>query len=234
MTFEDALSYPRAHDDWLKTVLIGGVLTLLSVFLIPTILVYGYVVRAIRDSLDGVEEPPQFEDWGPLFVEGLQAFVVGLVYMLVPLVVTGITVGGSIIALATGSQAGAVAGLAGLFGGLALSAVLSLVFGYLAVAAVVNFAKEGSIGAAFDVETIRTVAFDSRYAVAWASALVVFLGAAVIVGVLNTVPLLGTVAGAFVFFYADVVAANLWADGFAQATDVPEDTGSFGAGDVTA
>ncbi|MDG5778302.1 DUF4013 domain-containing protein [Haloarculaceae archaeon H-GB2-1] len=232
MTFEDALAYPRERDDWVMTILIGGVLTLFGVLLIPAILVYGYVIRAVRDSLEGETEPPKFEEWGELFVDGIQAFVVGLSYMLVPLVVMGVTVGGSLVAIATGSEAGAAAGLAGLFGGLAITAVLSLVFGYVAVAALVNFAKEGSLSAAFDFGTIRAVALDGDFAVAWATSIIVFLGAGVVVGVLNAVPLLGTVLGAFVFFYADVVAANLWADGFAQATESQREAGSFGTGEA--
>ena len=46
--------------------------------------------------------------------------------------------------------------------------------------------------------------------------LAVFLGASVLVGVLNGIPILGAVVGAFVFFYARVVAARLWAGGYAD------------------
>jgi len=37
------------------------------------------------------------------------------------------------------------------------------------------------------------------------------------IGVLNGIPILGAVIGAFVFFHAQVVAARLWAGGYADA-----------------
>lgn len=46
----------------------------------------------------------------------------------------------------------------------------------------------------------------------------VFTVASIITGVLNAIPLLGGVTGAFVVFYAQIVAAYLWADGFTDAT----------------
>ncbi|MEF8856268.1 MAG: DUF4013 domain-containing protein, partial [Haloplanus sp.] len=89
------VTYPMNSDDWVKTVLIGGVLTLLSVFIVPAFLVYGYVLRVLRAGMAGEEEPPVFDDWGTLLREGVLAFVVVLVYQLIPLLVMAVTVGGS-------------------------------------------------------------------------------------------------------------------------------------------
>lgn len=217
---EGAFTYPTDRDDWIKTLLIGGVLTFLGFLLIPLFVVYGYLVRSIRDSVEGESEPPAFDDWGTLLVEGLQAWLIGLVYMLIPLVVAAVTVGASIVALATGGRVGTGVGLAGLFGGLALSAVLALVFGYVAVAAVVNFAHEGRFGAGFDLGRLRAVALDVDYAIAWVVSIVGFVVAGVVAGI----PVIGFVLGPFVAFYAAVVAARLWAGGYVDAletADVP-------------
>lgn len=216
-TLGDAISYPMEREDWIKNVLIGGVLVLFGFLLIPMFLVYGYVVRAIRNSIEGRPEPPAYDEWGSLLVEGLQAWIIGLVFMIVPLVVGAVTVGGSIVAMATGTRSGAAAGVGGLLVGFFLTFVLSLVFGYFAVVAVVNFARVGRFGAAFDFGTIRQVGFDRDYAVAWLVSVVVFLVAAAVAGVLNVIPFLGLVVGAFVYYYAAVVAANLWAGGYADA-----------------
>ncbi len=213
MNFNETVTYPMERDDWVKTLLIGGVLILFGVLLVPLFIVYGYIVRTIRESLAGEREPPAFGDWGGLLVDGVQAWVISLVYLLVPLIVAGVTVGGSIAAIATGSEAGAAAGAGGLFVGLTLSTLLALVFGYLAVVAIVNFAREDRFGAAFDFETIRTVAFDREYAIAWLVSVTIF----VVASFVSAIPLVGWLLAPFAAFYAAVVAANLWAGGFTQA-----------------
>lgn len=229
----DAITYPMEREDWIKNVLIGGVLVLFGFLLVPMFLVYGYVVRAIRDSMEGRPEPPAFGEWGSLLVEGLQAWIIGLIFMIVPLAVGAVTVGGSILAMATGSRSGAAAGMGGLLVGFLLTFVLSLVFGYFAVVAIVNFAREERFGAAFDVGTIKRVGFDRDYAVAWLVSVVVFLVAGAIGGVLNVIPFLGFVVAAFVYYYAAVVAANLWAGGFVEAVGTADvGTADVGTADV--
>ena len=219
-SFSDALSYPMEREEWYMIVLIGGVLSLLAFLILPILIVNGYVVRVIRFRLAGDPEPPAFEEWGTLLVDGIQVLIISIAYMLVPLIVAGITVGGSILALATRTDAGNVAALAGAFGGLSITFLLVLVFGYVAVVAIMNFAREEDLGAAFSFDTIRDVALNAEYAVAFGISILVFIGASVISGVLNVVPLLGAILSAFVFFYAEMVAAYLWADGFAEATGV--------------
>lgn len=221
-SISDSVTYPMENEDWMKTVVIGGLLMLFSFLLVPLFVVYGYLVRTIRERLDDNREPPVFDEWGELLVDGLKAWVIGLVYMAIPLVVMGVTVGGAVVAMATGTDAGVAAGLSALFAGLLVSFVLFLVFGYLAVAAVVNFAREGRFGAGFDVGVIREVAFSRDFAVAWLTAVAVFLVAGVVVGVLNVIPILGFVLGSFLTFFVSVVAAKIWADGFASAMDGPE------------
>ena len=94
MDLNEIIAYPTKREDWLKTVLIGGVLTFFSVLLIPVFVVFGYVVRTVRYSLEGEPEPPAFEEWGELLVDGVQAWVISLLYMLVPLIIAGVTIGG--------------------------------------------------------------------------------------------------------------------------------------------
>ncbi|QZP36767.1 DUF4013 domain-containing protein [Halobaculum magnesiiphilum] len=230
----DAVTYPTEHDDWVKTVLIGGVLSAFGFLLLPLLPVYGYVVRVIRHSLEGDPRPPTFGDWEELVVDGAKAFLVGAAYMLVPAIVGAVTVGGSIVAIATGTRGGAATGIAGLVVGGLLTAVLSIVFGYVAVAAVVAFADERRLGAAFDLGILKPVLLSGAYATAWAFSLVVFLAASVLVGVLNGIPVLGAVIGAFVFFYAQVVAARLWADGYGDARTEAEETSRPEVGGSTA
>lgn len=218
-SFNEWLKYPTKSDDWYVTVLIGGVLTVLGILIIPLFLVYGYVIRVMRSRMAREDELPEFDDWGTLLVDGVKAWVIGMVYLLIPLVVALVTVGGAIFSLATGTQTGTAVGLTGLFGGLLLSVALGVVFWYLAVASIVNFARTGSLSAAFDVETIKAVILNGNYAMGWLVGLVVLIVAGAIGGMLNAIPFIGFVIAAFIYFYAQVVAALLWTDGFEASVD---------------
>jgi hypothetical protein len=223
--FKQALRYPTESDDWTTTVLIGGALIVLGPLIIPTFLVYGYLVSVIRERFDANPEPPRFENWGEMLVEGFTAWAVTVVYMLLPLLVAGITVGGAAVAIATGERALSLAGLAGLLGGLGVTAVLSLLFGYVSVAGVVTYARTGRFGSAFDVGTLRRVCLDGNYAVAWLASVVVFLAVGLLSGALNAIPLLGYILGAFLTFYGSVAAGYLWADGYRAALANTEEFG---------
>lgn len=209
LDIEALLTYPTKSDDWLVTVVIGTVLTLLSFLLIPAFLLYGYLVRVLRAGMDDAPEPPVFDDWGSLFVEGLVATVILFVYQLIPIVVFVVTVGGSIGAMATGTEAGAGLGVAGFFGGFVLSTVLALVFGYVGLIAVANYAREGGIGAGFDFGVIVDVATDTAYAVPWAIGVVLL----VVASLVASIPILGQA----VLFYALIVAMKLVGQGYAAA-----------------
>ena len=219
MNLDEAVRYPTRSDSWIKTVLIGGILIFFGFLLVPLFLVYGYTVRSIGAVLADDPSPPEFDEWGELFVDGALAWIISIVYLLVPLLVAGFTVGGSIAAVATGSEIGAAAGAGGLLVGLTISTILSLAFGYLAVVAVVNFAREGQFGAAFDLDVIKTVALDRDYAIAWLVSVGVFL----IAGVVSSIPFVGWIITPFVSFYAAIVAADLWAGGFTRALESVDD-----------
>jgi len=218
-SIEDALTYPTESDDWIVTVLIGGVLTLLSILIIPLFIVYGYLVRAIQANLNGKPEPPTFGDWGELIVDGIKVVVVGLVYMFIPMIVFFVTVGSMVAALIGGGDVGAAIGFGTLIVGMLVTLVLALVFGYFAVVGIVNLAREDRLGAAFDVDTIRSVGLDGDFAVPWLLSIGVFIGISVITSVLNIVPGLGALVGVFLNFYGLIVASTLWADGFLAASE---------------
>jgi hypothetical protein len=210
----ESLNYLRNSDDWVTTVVIGTVLGLLSVFVVPTILVLGYTMRVVRRTMQGDEEPPVFDDWGDLLVDGLKAFVVTFVYGFVPAVVAAIfgafgflgIVGGA------GSDSGGLAALGGvtLVLGLLVALVLGLLAAYVIPAALANYAEHDRIGAGFDVGELRSVLTSGQYATAWLTAFAVLLGAGIVAGVVAAIPLLGIlvgpIAGAALGFYGSVAA----------------------------
>lgn len=215
---ETLVKYPMELDDWMRTVAIGGAALLFSFLVVPLFLVAGYVVRAIRAGMDDAAEPPVFDEWGALLKEGFLASVIALVYQLVPIIVVSVFVGGSLMAFATGSDAGTGAGMLGLIGGAFVGWILSLIFGYIGFAGVANYAREGDFGAGFDFDLISDVVTSRPYLMAWVYVVALNIVVGVVVGMLNIVPVLGTIVGIFVSFYALIIAAWLWGNGFAEAT----------------
>ena len=228
---EDLVTYPLAADDWPRTVVIGGLLALLSPFVLPLFPLYGYVLDVVRAGRRGDPEPPSVAlgDLARLSTEGLIAVLVALVYGLPAVVVGGLTVGGAALALLTGSEVGVGVGLVTLVVGGLVATGLGLVSGYLAVVGVATYAVTGEPGAAFDLDRLRSVATDADYAVHWLVGVVLIVAVGAIVAAL---PIVGALIGAFAGFYAQVAAARLWGRGYALATgESPDDAVDAGADD---
>lgn len=209
----DALSFPRGGDDWLPTILIGGVLSVLSVLILPVFVLQGYLVRVLREAAGDAEAAPSFTEWGELLVDGLKLIAINLAYgliVVVPGVVGAVVVGGLGVVVGDGSTAGALGvGAVGLAFALVFT-LLALVLGYLIPAAMVNFAIEGRMGAAFDFGTLRRGAFTSEYATAWILAVLVGLVGGLVGSALSLL-----VVGIFVLFYVQVATYYLFGRGFA-------------------
>lgn len=209
----DALSFPRQGEDSLKTILIGGVLTILGAFLvIPAIPVNGFLVRVTAAGVRGESEPPVFDDWGKLFVDGILFIVVALAYIAVPflLIVVGTLVfaGGAAVFANDGGALGA--GL-GVVGGLFFLVAMGLLFLaiYLLPAAVANFAHEDELGAAFDFGRVLDGAISGDYFVSVLLAIAVGLTLGFVAAILTVL-----LVGIFLAFYVQMVTYYLLGRGF--------------------
>jgi hypothetical protein len=225
-----SLTYLRESDGWVKTVVLGGLLTLLGFLVVPTVLVAGYLVRVLRGTMHGDETPPQFDDWGALAGDGVRAVAIAIAYGLVPAVLIAVTAGLAAAAAGPGPRSGFVVGAVGLVGGL-LAVVLGLLAAYVVPAAVANYAEQGSIRSGFAVGDLRPVLTSGTYATAWVTGFAIILAAGLVAAVLNVVPLLGTVVGAFVSFYAITAAyyvvGHAWGD--LRGLELHDDEGEMGA-----
>lgn len=207
----DALRYPLNGDGWLRTILVGGLLTVLSVLVIPAFLIQGYYVRVLRGVANDDPDPPVFDDWVALFVDGLKLVVVNILVVLAVVVVlglVGITFGGGSILAGGGAESGAASGILGA-AGVAAVVVVSLLISYVTPAMFTNFAREDSIAAAFDVSTILAGALTVEYFVAWLLALVVGIVLGAIASFLSLL-----LVGIFGLFYTQVVTYYLFGRGF--------------------
>ncbi|MGM0590281.1 MAG: DUF4013 domain-containing protein [Halobacteriota archaeon] len=208
----DALNFPRTNDDWLPTVVIGGVLSILSVLIIPVFIVQGYYVRVLRAAAFG-DDAPSFTQWGDLLVDGVKLVVINLLWSLVIVVPTLVAV---VVVGTGGDSVGPVRAFVAL-----VAAAFAVVVSFFIPAAMTNFAVHGRVGAAFDVRTIVSGSLTSDYVVAWLLVLVVG-----IVGGLVGSALVVVLVGFLVLFYVQVVTYALFARGFAEGAGLERVVGT--------
>ena len=205
-----AVRYPAESDDVVTTVLVGGLLTLFGFLVVPLFVLAGYLVEAVDRTAAGDEVPPAFDELGEMAVTGIKAVVIGIVYGFVPLLVGvgGVVVGIAGIGVGGDGALGGLGLLGILLAGL-VSLILAVLVGFLLPAALANFARTRSIGSAFDIGILKPIWMSRPYAVTWVTMVVVLLIGGLVAAVLNVVPVLGTVAGAFVGFYFSVAAYSV-------------------------
>lgn len=211
---EDGLSYP-VRGDWVGRILIGGVLSFLSVLLLPVFILMGYWVRVLEETIAGEEEPPEFNDWGDLFTKGVIGTVIALAYAIVPTIAYSVVVFGLIGVGAGigGDGGGLIAGL-GFVTMFAIIPLMLLIY-YIVPAGLTNYAREGTIGAAFDISAMKPILLSAEYLAA-----VLFpMAVAVALMIVNSV-LIFTVIGAvlvpFVGFYSNVAIFRMFGNAFAK------------------
>jgi hypothetical protein len=192
----DAAKYPS--KDW-KKVIILGILFLLSFLIVPAFLTMGYLFRALKWSIAGVDNLPDFDDWGKMFIDGLKVFVVQLAYFIVPLVIIFISVWASIGSLLTLQSVGDVnvpTTAFSLMGGLFfLRVMVTVIFGVYFTIALANMAYcNGEIRAAFRFSEIT----DRIAAIGWVDLIIWYvmmiiigLGIGFVASILFFIPILG-------------------------------------------
>lgn len=86
--YKDSLEY--SAQDW-KTLVILGLMAVLSIFLLPGFLISGYNYRVIGTAVHGIingKDPlPEFNDLVSMFVDGIKVVIVQIAYVLVPIIV---------------------------------------------------------------------------------------------------------------------------------------------------
>jgi hypothetical protein len=139
----DSLKYPL--NDWVKIL----ILTVISIIPIVNFMSGGYYLRIIKSTLAGVDEVPEFDDLGELFIDGIKIIIVGIVYMIVPLIIYAIA---WLPLLFTGDPYSVTSGImSGLTIVLMIIAfVVTFIVSLLLLPAIVNMALyDSELGAAF-------------------------------------------------------------------------------------
>lgn len=153
----DSIKYPSSN--WGK-VLILGVIMIASILIVPIFLVYGYVFRIIKATLAGVDELPDFDEIGDMFVDGLKIFVVAIVYAIpvyIIALILNLIIGASMNVTSTTTSLDPTM-FWGLIAGNIVFLIVALIIGLVEVIAIANMAyNDGELGAAFRFSDIMNI-----------------------------------------------------------------------------
>jgi hypothetical protein len=221
----DSISYPS--QDW-KKVIILGILTIISILVIPVFLVMGYFFRILKSSIAGFDELPDFDEWGEMFIDGLKIFVVQFVYLLIPLIVIFIGAWASIASISV-TEAGNLTNptlVFGLIGGTAIiGIILAILFELIGSIAVANMAlNDSEFGAAFRfseiLEKISMIGW-GKYIVWYIVMIIVTFIGGIIASVLQVIPFIGMIIALLVVYpYLTMFSARSLALLFGSAVEM--------------
>lgn len=180
----DAFQHPFRDPRAVRKLLLGAALNLLPIM---NLLAFGYTLRLLEQVLQGEEEGlPEWTAFADLFVRGLKVFVVGTVYVAVPLLL---------------QQAGA---------NLFLLSLVALLFGGLEPMAQVCLARSGRIWPALAAQKLwAEITLVLRE---YLAALAIWYGVLVFIAVAlseTAAPLLW-ILGSFIGFYLYLFFAALF------------------------
>lgn len=199
----NAVKYPSY--DW-KKVIILGILFILSFIIIGIFFVFGYYLRIVKSTIAGIDELPEFDDWGNMFIDGLKVLVVNFIYLLIPGIIIFVGVFTSIASLAATNTSiytaptsfFALIGITGIIG-----IILALIFALFAHIAIANMALYDEIGAAFRfneiLDKIKMIGW-GKYIIWYIFMLITGFVVGLIASILNIIPLIGTIIALLVIY----------------------------------
>ena len=144
-TVLDALKFPFSNVGRAFGLLL---LFLGSILIIPIILAFGYIFRIIKQTINGSNDLPPFDEWDDMFGDGLKYIAVTIIYLIVPNILTFVLTNEMFFSIYSGGfQIGHL--LITVMGML-----IALPFDLVYIMALGNMAHEDRFGAAFDFSKI--------------------------------------------------------------------------------
>jgi hypothetical protein len=174
----------------------------------------------MKEAIEGKSEMPQWGGWGNFFVRGLIAFIISLIYLLIPIIVLLVSLGSMAFAIISGAVSNdktmAVGAIGGAIGGIFISLFLMIIFGFLIPMALAMYIKEDNIGAAFRLGELlsRIRSIFGEYLTVY----IVLIVLSFVLGLFAAVPILGIFILILGGFYIEVVGANMFGKVYAKST----------------
>lgn len=193
MDIGKAFSYVFDDEQWITSILIAGLLTLIPILGWFTLL--GYMLEAARNVAMGSPRPlPKWDNFGEKVSLGFSAFLITLVWSLPAVLVSMLFICIPLLGATGGEDAAAAAAVGTFFCVFPIVIILALVLQPLMLAAMARYLQTGSLGAAFQVgEIISMVRADlGGWVVLWLlyilCGIIGSLGSMIVIGFIFTLP----------------------------------------------
>ena len=106
LNFNEAFTFPFRDTQWIQKFLMGALFTLLSIFILPIPVLYGYLIELLQRVRDNDPVPlPEWKDPGIKFLLGLKYIVIFLIYYLPLILITILFISFGLLLSLTGSEA---------------------------------------------------------------------------------------------------------------------------------
>lgn len=182
-------------------------------------LIFGYMMEIYR----GRVPPPEPENWGNLFVDGLKFILVAIIYsipVLIILLASFLPVGMSIFSkISSGSEftmdlPDLAPFILPVFGGLIIAVIVGIIIALISTIGIVRMARVGGIREAFNfsaiLETIRGIGWVT-YILALIAIGVVTIILSLVFSIFEFIPYIGFIISLFLNVYVTVLGARFTA-----------------------
>ena len=202
MDFGRAFSYVTEDEQWIKKVLIGGVINLIPILNLAT---SGYFLELIKQVAWRQEVPlPEWSNLGNKWVKGLMFAIIAFIYFLPGLVLMMFSM---IPAILAGGQEGAQgAAVGGMMIFMLIGGIYFFIVMLIMPSVAVQYALYDNFGAAFRFGDI--IKFITDDIGGYIMALIAVFAAGMIGSIISMIPVIGWIAAVFAYFYAYLVGAN--------------------------
>lgn len=206
MSFDKVLAIPLRNGGLVK-LLIGGVLNIIPIISFFSL---GFIVDCYEKGSVNQQEMPDWSNWGYKFGRGFLAMVIGLIYMLIPVIIF------YLIGFYSSPH------LSGFAAGTLIFAVLIiLIFGFCIPMAMCHYAVSKSFSAAFQIGYIFKLIGVSLGS--YIGAYLLYFLAGIICLIISLIPFIGWLFVIFAGFYLACVAGFLFGAVYYQASQVVKD-----------
>ena len=182
-------AFKRPFTDWVKFI-IGIVLSIIP---IVNFLTGGYQLECARTASKKKYKLPEWKEWGNLFVRGLLAAIIGIIYMLPALILFTIAVGSAIFTGFVTQDFFSVLATSGPL--VVIGIILMVIAAFIGPMGITNYAMTYKFSAGFDFKKIFKKAFSGRYFTAWLLAIIYTL---IISWILGFIPYVGSAIASFI------------------------------------
>ena len=212
-----SFTFVTEDEDWLRKVLIGGLISLIPI--VGQLYLVGYALQVIKNTIEGrpVPLPEVTEDFGDKLLKGLLVLIIGFVLFL-PVIIAGSIsgIGSAILGSLAETQAAETAGILMTLWGVCFGCVtflLSLAISLLLPFALGKYAETEQFGDAFKLGEL----FDLLKANLGPAIIAILVSAAagIAAGIVGSI--LCGIGFFFTGFYAQLISAFLYGSVYREA-----------------